>query len=140
MDYQEAMNQLTRLRSLLTAGGDDSVFSPEDIAVIEAIHIAETGEKVRECGCRDRYADAVMVLYRKLKTRKTMASDQKYMLRPGVIIWVGTDAYSRHNLTDDIAAAYLKKFPEARGKFERVPSTHRSRAAKALIDESQQEE
>ena len=73
MDYQEAMNQLTRLRSLLTAGGDDSVFSPEDIAVIEAIHVAETGEKVRECGCRDRYADAVVVLYKKLKTRKTMA-------------------------------------------------------------------
>ena len=30
MEYQEAMTQLTRLRSLIAAGGDDSVFSDED--------------------------------------------------------------------------------------------------------------
>lgn len=138
MDYQEAMDQLTRLRLLIKAGGDDSVFSSEDIAIIEAIHFEETGKKVRDCRCRDRYIDALLVLYKSLKNRKTMAKDQKYILRPGVIIWVGTEAYSRHNLTDDIAAAYLKKFPEARGKFERVPREHRSKAVEALIQESQE--
>ena len=39
MDYQEAMDQLTRLRSLMKAGGDDSVFSTEDVAIIEEIHL-----------------------------------------------------------------------------------------------------
>ena len=89
MDYQEAMDQLIRLRSLMKAGGDDSVFSPEDVAIIEHIHREETGKKVRECGCRDRYADAVLVLYKSLKNRQAMAKDQKYRLRPGVIIWIG---------------------------------------------------
>ena len=70
------MQQLTRLRSLLVAGGDDSVYNEEDRQIIEEIHIAETGQKVRECGCRDRYADAVLVLYSKLKRLKTMAKDR----------------------------------------------------------------
>lgn len=136
MEYQEAMEQLTRLRSLLVAGGDDSVFSDEDRAIIEAIHLEETGRKVRECGCKDRYADAVIVLYKKLKRTQTMAKDQKYILRPGVIIWVGTEAYSRHNLTDKIAKAYLKANPEARKKFERVPDEYQSAAVTALVNEN----
>lgn len=135
MDYQEAMTQLTRLRSLLVAGGDDSVFSDEDCQIIEAIHMAETGKKVRECGCRDRYADAVMELYTNLKKRQIMAKDQKYILRPGVIIWIGTEAYSRHNLTDRIAKAYLKANPNDRKKFERLPEEHVSPAVAKLIEE-----
>ena len=136
MDYQEAMTQLTRLRSLLVAGGDDSVFSTEDRAIIDAIHLEETGEKVRECGCRDRYADAVIVLYKKLKRTQTMAKDQKYILRPGVIIWIGTEAYSRHNLTDKVAKAYLKANPDARKKFERLPEDHMSPAVTTLVNEN----
>ena len=136
MDYQEAITQLTRLRSLLVAGGDDSVFSTEDRAIIEAIHFEETGEKVRECGCRDRYADAVIVLYKKLKRTQTMAKDQKYILRPGVIIWIGTEAYSRHNLTDKVAKAYLKANPDARKKFERLPEDHMSPAVTTLVNEN----
>lgn len=136
MEYQEAMTQLTRLRSLLVAGGDDSVFSNEDRQIIEAIHLEETGQKVRDCNCRDRYADAVIELYRKLKRTQTMARDQKYMLRPGVIIWIGTDAYSRHNLTDKVAKAYLKANPEAIKKFERVPEDYMTPAAAKLVNEN----
>ncbi len=139
MEYQEAMTQLTRLRSLLVAGGDDSVFSNEDRQIIEAIHLEETGQKVRDCNCRDRYADAVIELYRKLKRTQTMARDQKYMLRPGVIIWIGTDAYSRHNLTDKVAKAYLKANPEAIKKFERVPEDYMTPAAAKLVNENPEE-
>ena len=134
MEYQEAMTQLTRLRSLIAAGGDDSVFSTADKEIIELIHREETGQKVRECGCRDRYADAVIVLYQKLKKSQTMAKDQKYVLRPGVIIWIGTEAYSRHNLTDKIAKAYLKANPEARKKFERLPEDDQAPAVVKLVD------
>lgn len=136
MDYQEAMNQLTRLRSLMVAGGDDSVFSTEDRAIIEAIHLEETGQKVRDCGCMDRYTDAVIELYRKLKRTQTMAKDQKYLLRPGVIIWIGTEAYSRHNLTDKVAKAYLKANPDARKKFERLPEDYIAPAAAKLVNEN----
>jgi hypothetical protein len=137
MDYQEAMDQLTRLRSLMKAGGDDSVFSTEDVAIIEEIHLEETGAKVRDCGCKDRYTDAVLVLYKSLKNRKTMAKDQKYMLRPGVIIWVGTEAYSRHNLTDKVAKAYLKANPDAYKKFEKLPEEYQTPAVEALTNEQE---
>ena len=139
MEYQEAMQQLTRLRSLIAAGGDDSVYNDEDRQIIEEIHLAETGQKVRDCGCRDRYTDAVIVLYKKLNRLKTMAKDQKYMLRPGVIIWVGTEAYSRHNLTDKVAKAYLKANPEAIKKFERVPEDYMTPAAANLVNENPEE-
>lgn len=139
MEYQEAMTQLTRLRSLLVAGGGDSVFSDEDRQIIETIHREETGQKVRECGCKDRYVDAVIVLYSKLKKQQTMAKDQKYMLRPGVIIWIGTEAYSRHNLTDKIAKAYLKANPDARKKFERLPEDYIAPAAAKLVNENPEE-
>lgn len=139
MEYQEAMTQLTRLRSLLVAGGDDSVFSTEDRKIIESIHLEEMGQKVRDCNCRDRYADAVIELYRKLKRTQTMAKDQKYMLRPGVIIWIGTEAYSRHNLTDKVAKAYLKANPEAIKKFERVPEDYIAPAAAKLVNENPEE-
>lgn len=139
MNYQEAIQQLTRLRSLIVAGGDDSVFDHEDRAIIEEIHIEETGQRVRECGCKDRYVDAVIVLYKKLKRTQTMTKDQKYLLRPGVIIWIGTEAYSRHNLTDEVAAAYVKMHPEALGKFERIPETAKSKAVKKLIEDAEKE-
>lgn len=139
MDYQEAMTQLTRLRSLIAAGGDDSVYSPEDRQIIEGIHLEEFGKKVRDCGCNDRYRDAVIELYSKLKRLKTMAKDQKYLLRPGVIIWIGTEAYSRHNLTDKVAKAYLKANPDARKKFERLPEDYIAPAAAKLVNENPEE-
>lgn len=139
MDYQEAMTQLTRLRSLIAAGGDDSVYSPDDRRIIEEIHLEEFGKKVRDCGCNDRYRDAVIELYIKLKRSQTMAKDQKYMLRPGVIIWIGTEAYSRHNLTDKVAKAYLKANPDARKKFERLPEDYIAPAAAKLVNENPEE-
>lgn len=139
MEYQEAMTQLTRLRSLIAAGGDDSVYSPEDRQIIEEIHFEEFGKKVRDCGCNDRYRDAVIVLYSKLKKLQTMAKNQKYLLRPGVIIWIGTDAYSRHNLTDQVARAYLKKHPEDRKKFERLPEDYKTPEVTKLVNENPEE-
>lgn len=136
MDYREAMAQLTRLRSLISARGDDSVYSREDRQLIEEIYLAEMGCKVRDCGCSNRYTDAVIELYRKLSKKTTMAKDQKYMLRPGVIIWIGTEAYSRHNLTDKIAKAYLKANPDARKKFERLPDDDQTPAVAKLVNEN----
>ena len=132
MEYQEAMQQLKRLRSLMVAGGDDSVFSADDRQIIEALHLSELGCKIRDCSCRDRYTDAVLVLFSTLKTRKIMAKDQKYQLRPGVLIWVGTQVYTNHNLNDEVAAAYLEMNPEALNKFERVPEDYKSPAEQEL--------
>lgn len=133
MTYKEAMKQIDRLRSLIEAGGDDSVFTEADRALIEELYASECNKQVRQCNCRDRYTDAVIEIHLTLKRKKTMANEQKYQLRAGVIIWIGTEAYSRHNLTDEIAAAYLKMHPEDRRKFERVPAEAQSPSVKRLI-------
>ena len=132
MNYAEAMNTLTRLRSLLIAGGDDSVYNEEDREIIATLYRSECGKAIRQCNCRDRYTDAVIETLITLKKRGIMAKEQTYKLRPGVIIWVGTTVYSNNNLTDEIAAAYLETHPESRGKFERVPETYVSPAEEEL--------
>ena len=65
-----------------------------------------------------------------------MAKNQQYLLRAGVIIWIGTEAYSRHNLTDKVAKAYLKANPEAVKKFERVPEEYMTPAVEQLVNEN----
>ena len=136
MTYAEAMTTLTRLRSLLIAGGDDSVYNEEDREIIAMLYLSECGKAIRQCNCRDRYTDAVIETFITLKKRGIMANEQTYKLRPGVIIWVGTTVYSNNNLTDDVAAAYLETHPEARGKFERVPETYQSPAEEELAQKA----
>ena len=138
MNYNEAISQLTRLRSLMAAGGDDSVFNETDRQVIEQLHRDEFGTPVRVCNCRDRYTDAVIVLWTTIKTRGTMAREMKYQLHAGVIIWVGTDVYSNANLTDKVAAAYLKKHPEHRKRFAKVPEDYVSPSTQGLFNETQE--
>lgn len=131
------MTTLTRLRSLMVAGGDDSVFSDSDRETIETLHLEEFGKPVRVCKCHDRYTDAVIALYHQLKKRGTMAKEQRYQLRAGVIIWVGTDVYSNVNITDKIAEAYLKKHPEHKKLFSKLPESYVSPSTKGLIGESE---
>ena len=136
MNYNEAISTLTRLRSLMAAGGDDSVFTVTDRELIEQLHRDEFGTPVRVCNCRDRYTDAVIVLWKSIKTRGIMAKEMKYQLHAGVIIWVGTDVYSNANLTDKVAAAYLKKHPEDRKKFAKVPEDYVSPSTEGLFQET----
>ena len=136
MNYAEAMTTLTRLRSLLIAGGDDSVYNEEDREIIATLYRSECGKAIRQCNCRDRYTDAVIVLWKSIKTRGIMAKEMKYQLHAGVIIWVGTDVYSNANLTDKVAAAYLKKHPEDRKKFAKVPEDYVSPSTEGLFQET----
>ena len=65
-----------------------------------------------------------------------MAKEMKYQLHAGVIIWVGTDVYSNANLTDKVAAAYLKKHPDLRKKFAKVREDYVSPSTEGLFQET----
>ncbi len=121
MTYLEAFQELKRLRQLIAAGGDDSVFNSEDRRTIEDLYRTEAGKTIRSCNCRDKYADAVMELYTTLKTRGEMKAEQKYKLKAGVLAWIGTDVYNHLTLTDELAEQYLKAHPDAVRDFERIP-------------------
>ncbi len=47
--------------------------------------------------------------------------EHKYMLKGGVVIWIDTDCYTRHNITDKVAKQYLKMHPDAENLFESIP-------------------
>lgn len=136
MNYAEAMKELARLRSLIVAGGDDAVYSQEDRSLIEQLSVTELGKRVRQCNCRDRYTEAVLELYSTMKKRGTMNADRQYLLRAGVLIWIGTQVYTSNNITDEVAEAYLEMHPEDRGKFERVPETYKSPAEEDLVEKA----
>lgn len=121
MEFQDVMSELDRMRSQIAAGADDSALSKEDRDFISLINRMEFGEDIKECGCRNRFTDTVMVLHKRLRERGNMAKESKYELKAGVIIWLDNKCYSRHNLTDKVAEKYLKRFPNDTKKFSRFP-------------------
>ena len=120
MTALEAILKLKHLHQI-ASGADDSIYTDAQRAWIDRLRRQELGEPVRTCSCKDRYKDAVIELLTHLKHTKTMQHERKYMLRRGIIIWMNNDAYSRHNLTDEVAEEYLKLHPDAASKFERLP-------------------
>lgn len=122
MTYDEVISCVSRLRSKLANGGDDSVFTAEEKTMVARFYFEEFGEHLRDCGCHHRYSDAVMDIYHTLKSKGKMAKEQKYMLKAGVIVWIGNDCYNRHSLTDELAEKYLNLHPDARSKFDKVPA------------------
>ena len=80
-----------------------------------------TGETLRRCNCPDTYSDALIII--KLKLRK-MEKENKYTLKRGVVIQVPgtTDVYTRDNITDEVAKAYLSKYPNKEKLFENIPA------------------
>jgi hypothetical protein len=108
----QRINLLPRAQAL-SAG--DSVFSDEERQFIAEIYKSLLGKDIPNCSCRNRYADALIEICSTFKI-KTNMSKCKYQLLAGVIIWLGTECYSNHNLTDEVAEEYLRRFPEAREK------------------------
>lgn len=129
MTAPEALTELGRLRQL-SEGADDSVYSDQERAWIDSLHRAELGEPVRQCTCRNRYTDAVLELYIKLKRLNKMQKERQYILKRGQLIWYGADAYTCNNLTDEVAAAYLAQHPDAAHRFERIPAAEPAQPVK----------
>lgn len=55
-----------------------------------------------------------------------MQEERKYILKRGRLIWIGTEAYTCHNITDEVAAEYLRLHPDGARHFERMPAAEPS--------------
>ena len=80
-----------------------------------------TGEPLKLCNCPDLYSDAIIVIQLKFKTMSE--KQQSYKLKRGVVIQpAGTNqAYTRDNLTDEVAREYLDKYPNKANLFDVIP-------------------
>lgn len=78
-----------------------------------------TGDKLRRCNCQDLYNDALILITLKINKME----NRKYKLKRGVVIQVPgtTDVYTHVNLTDDVAKAYLEKYPNKVKLFDAIP-------------------
>lgn len=131
----QRINLLPRAQAL-SAG--DSVFSDEERQFIAEIYKSLLGKDIPNCSCRNRFTDALIEICAIFKIKLNM-SKCKYQLFAGVIIWLGTECYSNHNLTDEVAEEYLRRFPEAREKEFQVWPEEEPQAkenAEAVIKEA----
>lgn len=107
----ERINLLPRAQAVSVG---DSVFTSEQRQLIAEAYKTLLGKDIPNCSCRHRYSDALIEICFTFKISSNMKT--KYQLKAGVIIWLGTECYNNHNLTDEVAKEYLKRYPEAREK------------------------
>ncbi len=140
----ELLKRISLLPRAQAVSVGDSVFSEEQRNLIAEAYQSLLGKQIPNCSCRNRYTDALIEICATFKI-KTNMNNSKYQLKAGVIIWIGTDCYSNHNLTDEIAEKYLETFPEAREKeFQAWPeeseqqNEEKLQTAKATLKESEE--
>lgn len=104
IDVMSTLNSLP-LSAAMAEG--DSFFSAAQKDIIERMYRQTFGRNVRKCGCRHRYADACLELRNHIKKMTT-----KYQLKAGMLIWIGSECYSRKNITDEIVERWFADLPE----------------------------
>lgn len=126
MTRTEALDRVNELKGHLE--NDDALFDFKD--EIDALSLAVLGHKVKRCNCRDRYKDALITIYKKLKNNEPMKSEITTRMRRGFLItWKGKH-YTCHNITDEVAREYLAEFPQNEKIFDVLPPA---------VDEPQEE-
>lgn len=121
----ELIEQFGALPVIPSMTGGDAVFSAAEKELIDKIHQLLFGKPVRTCTCNHKFSDAAIEINQvlKLKFTNTMEKSQKYILKAGIIIWLGCDAYNRHTITDEVAKKYLELHPDAAEReFDSIPT------------------
>ena len=103
-------------------GRFDAPFNQADKDTIERTYKAVIGRTFVQTSCQQCYHDAVLEIYHHIKKYGKMAEVKKYNLKAGAIIncptFQGGKVFSNENLTDEVAAEYLKEYPDQVGLFE----------------------
>lgn len=111
--------------------GYKSPYSTSEQVVIEKLYYEVLGKSIRGCRCPDKWRDAVIEIYSYIKKHGKMKEKSNYKLRAGVILQIAgsSEIYTNDNLTDEVAAAFLKEHPNAAGRFEIIPSAKKETTA-----------
>lgn len=122
----ELIEQFGALPVIPSMTGGDAVFTAAEKSLIKEIHQLLFGKPVKTCSCNHIFSDAAIeintVLKVKFRNMENNIKSKKYMLKAGIIIWLGSDAYNRHTITDAVAEKYLKLHPDAKEReFDVVP-------------------
>lgn len=120
MTYDEAQRLTDGLRERF-----NTAFSPSDKTLIKRLYNEVLGKTFRQTSCQRCYHDAVIEIALHLRKTKTMTTKKNYTLRSGFIIscpdFHNGQHYTNDNLTDEIAAEYLAKYPNMAKYFATIP-------------------
>ena len=133
MTEQEAQAELMILRGLASSG-NDLAFVKERI---DRLYWAVCRKHLRTCKCKNKYMDALLEIYAKLKNPETMAEKLNTQARlvNGVVLFVNGTHYTNRNLTDEIARQFLAKVPQRKDWFASLPSATTEKAVVAEVAE-----
>ena len=109
--------------------GYNTPYSSAEQATIERLYYEVLGKRLSGCRCPDRWHDAVLEINSYIKKHGKMKEKSNYKLRAGVILQIAgsSEIYTNDNLTDEVAAAFLKEHPNAAGRFEVIPTAEKGR-------------
>lgn len=103
----DLLKEVENLIAAATKGGGLSY--PQKSRVEELTRLILNAE-VRQCNCTDRFLDALFLCRKQLKTYGLM-KPCKYKLKNNVVLQFQNGVYTNANLTDEVAEAYLAKYP-----------------------------
>lgn len=112
----ELLQEVENLIAAATTGGGLSY--PQKNRVQELTRLILNAE-VRQCNCSDRFLDALFLCRKQLKTYGIM-KPCKYKLKNNVVLQFQNGVYTNANLTDEIAEAYLSKYPNTTYFAEKI--------------------
>lgn len=104
--------------------GYNSPYSSTERETIERLYYEVLGKRIDGCRCPDKWHDAVLEIELYIKKHGKMKEKSNYKLRAGVILQIAgsSEVYTNDNLTDEVAAAFLKEHPKAVSRFETIPT------------------
>lgn len=130
MTYEEAVRMTEDLRTRY-----DGAFTSLDKANITLLYAEVLGKQLRVTRCQRCYHDALIEVQLYLRREQRMREKCAYALRAGFIIhcptFRGGKIYTNDNITDEVCAEYLQRFPEQRPMFSRVPENNAVSAEKS---------
>ena len=118
--------------------GYNTPYSSAEQATIERLYYEVLGKHLNGCRCPDKWHDAELEINSYIKKHGKMKEKSNYKLRAGVILQIAgsSEIYTNDNLTDEVAAAFLKEHPNAAGRFEVIPTAEKDAEAPKAGGES----
>ena len=113
----DLLKEVEQLIAAATQGGGLSY--PQKSRVHELTRLILHAE-VRQCNCSDRFLDALFMCRKQLKTYGIM-KPCNYKLKNNVVLQFQNGVYTNANLTDEVAEAYLAKYPNTTYFAEKKP-------------------
>lgn len=110
----------SRVKELIGCHDERGTLSSFEQQEVRELSMRFLGCDVPNCNCRNVYSDYLFLILNKLNKGDFTTMASRYRLKKGVLIHVGGEVYSNANLTDDVAAAYIKKYP-SNTVFEIIP-------------------